>query len=264
MVIDFVLIRREISAEIVFRMLYGGRAISGVYWYITCFLFTLFALGFLINHCSEKTVKRLILAGEGGIAVIESHLVDTIHLLQSPGIPWNLDVALIALVYVGIGYFHKDKIKKLLEAEAVRIDVVAGIIAVLMGIFCWVNYRDVSPFYYFDMKPVYYRELICAVPIPCAFDFVLVRTVHWLFNIAALGGFLDFVALCGRATIPIMFMHIPSNHWQSEFNYGKLIYVVIGVGVPVLFTLLFNRVQLMRSVFGIPNLKEIKGKNKNV
>ena len=59
-------------------------------------------------------------------------------------------------------------------------------------------------------------------------------------------------------------MHIPSNHWQSEFNYGKLIYVVIGVGVPVLFTLLFNRVQLMRSVFGIPNLKEIKGKNKNV
>ena len=55
MVIDFVLIRREISAEIVFRMLYGGRAISGVYWYITCFLFTLFALGFLINHCSEKT-----------------------------------------------------------------------------------------------------------------------------------------------------------------------------------------------------------------
>lgn len=80
MVIDFVLIRREISAEIVFRMLYGGRAISGVYWYITCFLFTLFALGFLINHCSEKTVKRLILAG-GGIAVIESHLVDTIHLL---------------------------------------------------------------------------------------------------------------------------------------------------------------------------------------
>ena len=78
--------------------------------------------------------------------VIESHLVDTIHLLQSPGIPWNLDVALIALVYVGIGYFHKDKIKKLLEAEAVRIDVVAGIIAVLMGIFCWVNYRDVIPF----------------------------------------------------------------------------------------------------------------------
>lgn len=65
MVIDFVLIRRETSAEIVFRMLYGGRAISGVYWYITCFLFTLFALGFLINHCSEKTVKRLILAGGG-------------------------------------------------------------------------------------------------------------------------------------------------------------------------------------------------------
>lgn len=91
----------------------------------------------------------------GGIAVIESHLVDKIHFLQSPGIPWNLDVALMALVYIGIGYFYKDKIKRPLEDETVKIDVATGIIAVLLGIFCWINYRDGSPFYYFDMKPVY-------------------------------------------------------------------------------------------------------------
>lgn len=47
----------------------------------------------------------------GGIAVIESHLVDKIHLLQSPGTPWNLDVSLMALVYVGIGFFYKQQIK---------------------------------------------------------------------------------------------------------------------------------------------------------
>ena len=93
-------------------------------------VYNLFSLHPVCTWLSNKSLfgkdgKTADFSG-GGIAVIESHLVDTIHLLQSPGIPWNLDVALIALVYVGIGYFHKDKIKKLLEAEAVRIDVVAG------------------------------------------------------------------------------------------------------------------------------------------
>ena len=37
------------------------------------------------------------------MAVIESHLVDKIHFLESPGIPWNFDVA---LVYIGIGFFY--------------------------------------------------------------------------------------------------------------------------------------------------------------
>lgn len=113
----------------------------------------------------------------GGIAVIEPHLVDNIHFFQSPGVPWNFDVVLMALVYVGIGYFYKDKIKRLLEDETVKIDVAAGIIAVLLGIFCWINYRDGSPFYYFDMKPVYYKELISAILISCAFGFVLIRIV---------------------------------------------------------------------------------------
>lgn len=40
------------------------------------------------------------------MAVIESHLVDKIHFLESPGIPWNFDVALMALVYIGIGFFY--------------------------------------------------------------------------------------------------------------------------------------------------------------
>ena len=40
--------------------------------------------------------------------------------------------------------------------------------------------------------------------------------------------------LCGRATIPIMFMHMLLNHWQNTIGYGKLIYTIIGVGIPIL------------------------------
>lgn len=93
---DLFFIQRDYSIGSIVRAVWGGRAISGVYWYITCFLFTLFVLGFLLNHFSEKTVKCLILAG-GGMAIIESHFVDEIHLLQSPGVPWNLDASLTVI-----------------------------------------------------------------------------------------------------------------------------------------------------------------------
>lgn len=187
----------------------------------------------------------------GGMAVIESHLVDKIHFLQSPGIPWNLDVVLMALVYIGIGFFYKDKIKRLLENETVKIDVAAGIIAVLLGIFCWINYRDGSHIYYFDMKPVYYRELISAILIPCAFGFVLIRIVRWMGRVNVMKMVNDFLALCGRATIPIMFMHMPLNHWMG---YGRVGFIFIGVGIPLLFTIVFGKYSVMRKLFGLTEL----------
>lgn len=120
---DFLIVRRDFSTKTTMRMLYGVRALTGVYWYITCFLFAIFILSYLLKKKPDKTVKVLILAG--GIAVIESYLVDHIPLLQSPGIPWNLDVSLMALVYIGIGFFHKEKIKKLIELDSVKYDMAA-------------------------------------------------------------------------------------------------------------------------------------------
>lgn len=252
LLLDLLFVRRDCSFNSVTRALWGGRAVTGVYWYITCFLFTLLAFGFLLKHFKENTIKRVILIG--GMAVIESHLVDKIHLLQSPGIPWNFDVVLMALVYIGIGYFYKDKIKRLLEDETVKIDAAAEIIAVLLGIFCWINYRDGSPFYYFDMKPVYYKELISAILIPCAFGFVLIRIVHWMGRVNVMKMVNDFLVLCGRATIPIMFMHIPLNHWKDTLGYGRGGFIFIGVGIPLLFTIVLGKYSVMRKLFGLTEL----------
>lgn len=63
LLIDFLLIRQDYSIGSITRMIYGGRSLSGVYWYITCFLFTLFLFAFLLKHLSQNTVKRLILVG---------------------------------------------------------------------------------------------------------------------------------------------------------------------------------------------------------
>ena len=69
-----------------------------------------------------------------------------------------------------------------------------------------------------------------------------------------LDGLNHFLAFCGQATIPIMFMHIPLNYWKDELAYSRGSYVLIGVGVPVLFTVLFNKNKVMRKLFGLPGL----------
>ena len=252
-IIDFGIFRRDLSLLTLCRVLYGGRAISGVYWYITCYLFALFLLSASLRKFSDKMSKALILMG-GGTAVIESNLIDKIHLLQSPGIPWNLDVSLMALVYVGIGFFYKDKIKELLESELRKYDLVAAIISASLILFCWLIYKYGNRLYYFDMKPVYYKELISAILIPCTFGIVLIRLVHWIEKTKCLEVLNRFLILCGRVTIPIMFIHIPLNHWKETFRYGRGMYVAIGVGIPLAFTLFFNKYKFMRKLFRLPKL----------
>mgnify|MGYP005762082525 CR=1 FL=1 len=208
LLIDLFFIRRDYSINSIVHALWGGRAVPGVYWYVTCFLLTLLLFSVMIRYLSDTTVKALILAG-GGIAVIESHLIDKIRFLQSPGIPLNLDVSLIALVYVGIGFFYKKQIKQLAEAKSVKYDVISVVIITGLALFCWYIYKDGQRLYYFDMKPVYYKDLLLAIIIPCAFGIILIRLIYWLSNIKWLNEINRFLGLCGQATIPIMFMHVP-------------------------------------------------------
>lgn len=160
----------------------------------------------------------------------------------------------MALVYVGIGFFYKDKIKELLESKLKKYDLTAGIVLIALVLFCWSIYRDGNRLYYFDMKPVYYKELISAIVIPCAFGIVLVRLVHRMEKTKWLDGLNRFLALCGQATIPIMFMHIPLNHWKDSLGYGRVEFSLIGICVPLAFTLIFNRYKYMRKLFGLPKL----------
>lgn len=103
--------------------------------------------------------------------------MDRVHFLKFPGIPWNLDVALMALVYVGIGFFYKDKIKELLECDSRRFDLLSGLIAVALSLFCWFIYKNENQLYYFDMKPVYYKEFISALLIATVYKGNIIKNL---------------------------------------------------------------------------------------
>lgn len=188
------------------------------------------------------------------MAVLESYLVDKIHVLQSPGVPWNLDVSSMALIYVGIGFFYKKQIKQLLETKSVKYDVISGLTVVGLTIFCWYIYKDGKRLYYFDMKPVYYKNLIFAILIPCAFGVALTRLVYWLYKVKWVSELNRFFELCGQATVPIMFMHVPLNYWKDFIGYGQIVYCLIGIGIPLTVTLMCNNISFARKLLGLPKI----------
>lgn len=245
-----VFLDRDFSSSHLVHLAYGGRAIAGVYWYMTCMVFAILLYTFIRSKFSDRTVKCMLLVG-AGIAVIESHLIEYIDLLKYPGIPWNLDVSMMAMVYIGIGFYCKNQTKIILESEDRKYDLVAVIVTVALIVFCYFNYRTGEARYYFDMKSVYYKELVLAVVIPCLFGFVICRITYWLDKVKAMENVFAFL---GRLIIPIMFLHVPLNQWREDIGYGFFVYVIIGIVVPIIFTMVFCRFVIMRKLFGLPDL----------
>lgn len=58
LVVDTVLTNRIYSIKSFIKILWGGRAISGTYWYITCFVFTLFLLKILLKYTHESSSEK--------------------------------------------------------------------------------------------------------------------------------------------------------------------------------------------------------------
>lgn len=179
-------------------------------------------------------------------------LVRKIDFLRFPGIPWNLDVSLLALVYIAIGFYGKRIIRSLLYCHNYVYDIGGIILILVLSIFCYFNNGGSNTWYYFDMKSVKYNELILAVIIPCMFGFVICRIVYWIcIKNAIYSGF----AFLGRMTIPVMYLHVPLNQWMNEIGYGRLLYLLIGIGVPVVLTVLLSRFRTMRLLFALPKLQ---------
>lgn len=249
--LDWLIIRRNFSINMIVHLLWGGRALDGVYWYTTCLITALFLLGFLIKNFSERSAKLLILTG-GGIAVLESHLCEHISVLDYPGMPWSIDVALIAIVYLAIGFYFKMKIRNFMEDSNKLFDTVAVMASLFLIIFCVINYSGDNILYYFDMKPRYYKELVLAIVIPCLFGIVLCRTVYWISRIRILNCVQHCFSYLGQVTIPIMYMHVMLNTWKKQLSYSLFVYVLIGIGFPIIFSLVFCRFKIMRVLFGLP------------
>ena len=237
MLIDYLFFDHLHNLNRVLHYLWGGRFINGVYWYTTCFFMASIIYVAMLKHFSSQKVVLLSIIG-GGISIIESKYLFMIPLLKKPGILLNADVALLCLSYLAIGCYGRKFIDAWRKSTDVKIVYgTIGISLILLMEFLIFGGRTL------DMKQAFYPNLLYAYFVPVGYGLVLLRVCHL---ISCKCKYLrKMLQILGQVTIPIMYLHEPLNRYFQFAQENILIYMLIGIGVPVLLAMIPSNISVM-------------------
>lgn len=228
MVSDHPLTFSSLGHEIL-KLFIGGRFITsiyGVFWYITCLFFTQILFALICLYFKKDLHRILIVIGCYLIAHFE-----TVKLIPHIGenyfnqitIPWNMDVALIAVCYLAFGYFTKTLLSK--------IPNYLGAVSLLLSVIFMTLYEMNIIDYHLSLKYLKYDHLFLDAVIP------LTMTIAFFYGCQKLTRLkmIDSFTILGRESLTIMYIHIFANMIFSQiFEYGPLLYTIIGIVVPLL------------------------------
>lgn len=196
----------------------------------------------------------------GGIAAVESMLMEEISVLYFPGVPWDLDVVFLSLLYLVIGYLFSEVILFFLCTPERKLDFIILIIAAALAWFVYIDFGGTGEaFYALDMKHIKYSNYFLNILVPSLFFLVLLRGTFWISRLTHF--FSRILALLGRITIPIMFLHVPLNELLLNFfDYSWPVYVLVGILGPLVICFCVNGNAYLCQTMGIPRLPE-KGRD---
>lgn len=225
-------------AENLARLLYGGLSLTGpygVFWFITCLLFTQLLFGFIVRY----TLRTQILLITSAYAL--SHLI-SLTSLKNFNLPWNIDVALLAVTYYAVGYYGRTIIPALIRARAA--------LPVLLPLCAFVFYMEYAGVinYSLNMKYKEYDAVILDLAIPLLISLTICSAVYYLSRLLPL----TWLGNLGRNTIAIMYLHLPVNYalkYLLGAEYGLLMFTAVGVGVPLLVALWAGRYPALSKLY---------------
>lgn len=218
-------------AENIARLLYGGMTLTGpygVFWFITCLLFTQLLFGYIIRY-SRRTQILLIVS-----AYLLSHII-SLTALRAFNLPWNADVSLLAVTYYAIGFYGKTLIPALLRRYWALL-----VLLPLSGLVLLLERKGIIQ-YSLNMKYKEYDALVLDLAVPLIISLTICAAVYQLTKLIPL----DWMGALGRNSIAIMYLHLPLNYGLKYLlgtNYGLLPFTLVGVAVP-----LFAAMWAMRS-----------------
>jgi len=221
-------------------VLFGGR-LPGVYytvfWFFTC-LFATQVLFALINLLFKD--RRLAMAAVA-VAYLLAHAEAWLMLGHPLLVPWNLDVALMAVAYYAIGYYCK----KSLADISLRVTLAAVAVSALL---IAVDYRGWMN-YVLNLKFVVYQHPLLDLLIPM----VMIVALLGISQVLARGRLGRVVTLMGNVALPVVYLHVPINTVlliEYHYHYGNAAAALIGFVAPVILSkLVFERFSLTRYLF---------------
>ena len=210
-------------AENIARLLYGGLSLTGpygVFWFITCLLFTQLLFGFIVRY--TRRTQFLLIAS----AYLLSHLI-SLTSLKNFNLPWNIDVSLLAVTYYALGFYGKKAIPALISRSYVLL--------VMLPLCAFVLFLERAGVirYSLNMKYKEYNALLLDLAIPLLISLTICAAVYQLSKRVPLG----FMGSLGRNTITIMYLHLPLNYslkYLLGSDYGLIPFTLIGVALPLL------------------------------
>lgn len=226
----------------------GGRFIReayGVFWFVTTLFFTYLLFMWLTTYFNR--MKQFMILG---LFYIIAHFESIIAMKVIGGKPseaaqsipmiWNIDVALMAIVYFAIGYYFKDlwmDISKRWMSTAVFLSATA----ILLDSFNIIDYR-------LSMKFLRYDHFILDLVIPLSFTITLVGC----FQLLAAKLSLNWLQKIENHSLSIMYLHIFADIILNDyFTYGLIGYTTIGIFIPIIVSILIKKL--------LPNGKTLLG-----
>jgi fucose 4-O-acetylase-like acetyltransferase len=243
----------------ILKLLVGGRFARGdygVFWFITCLfvsqiLFTLICLFFknwqsqfiLLLFCYTLAHIEGIYAMEiiGGRPSVAS---------QEILVLWNIDVALLSVVYYSLGFYFGKYVKNMSWKFSL-----AGLIVFFFFV---ILYKTEFIHYDLNMKFLDYENFFLDLLIPISMTITLCGFFRFLEKVFVS----RLLVLIQNHSLTIMYLHIFANNLLSNyFEYGTLMYTFVGVFIPLVFsTFIINKSKVLKMyLFGSFPRKLVKG-----
>lgn len=222
-----------VKADLI-NVIIGGRALPGVFWFVTCLFIT--EMIFMALCLWTKDSKRIgILVG---LLYIIAHIQTRFFDPSSLIIPWNADVALITVSYFAFGFYGKGLLKTVTLGQCAVLSLLP-LLLVILNINGHYTYK-------LDLKYLEYTHIIQDFLVPITMTIVLCGAARAISKKLA-----KYSNIIGSRTMPIMYIHVPLNEVLYRlFMHGSLSNSIVGVLVPVLMSkFIFERFALTRLLF---------------
>ncbi len=227
------------------KLLVGGRFVGyelGTFWFVTCLFFAILAFTLLQTFVKRRYIQYVLLTGAYILAHVEAFLIH--HSGISFYIPWNMDVSLLAVCYVAMGYYLGPWILQLMTAPRLRFKSL--IIALPLAMFfIGMDLSGVIDFQY-DMKFLKYGSPILDLVIPPVFTLIIILLSSSVGNFR----FARLLARCGYYSVVIMFLHFGIfGMYANLTHFHWLTLSIMGLACAMLFALACERWHITRRLF---------------
>ena len=227
------------------KLVIGGRFVGrelGVFWYISCLIFSLTIFLFILLRIKQKKYQYLVLIILYLLAHLEAYFQS--HHNITFYVPLNIDVALLAVCYIGIGFYLKGWVMKMLNNLKLSMQVLAitGGICLLLIVLNLCNILN----YQLDMKNLIYYSLLGDIIFPLVFTIFILSLCKFLDK----SGLFKFLLYFGKYSIAIMFLHFSILEiYKHYFHYNWIIFSILGSLIPLLFAIACDKFKLTRILF---------------